>query len=77
MPNRGVRLSTDCFTLIECRFLCDLLKDKYGLKSTIHKAGGLNPYSIYVPLGQMPKLRAIVLQHIHPTMIRKVRGSIS
>jgi len=37
--NKGVYLATNSFTLEDCNFLSNILKEKYNLKSTVVKTG--------------------------------------
>jgi len=46
--NRGVRLCTNSFTYDEVKFLADLLKEKFYLKTTVHSGGIVNSYTIYI-----------------------------
>lgn len=43
---QGISLATNSFTFQECTFLCNILKDKYKLKTTVVKAGFPNKWKI-------------------------------
>jgi len=70
--NKGLKFSTNCFTLKEIKFLQGILLEKYNLKSTIHKTGYINQYNIYILKSSMNDLINIVKPHIHPTMMYKI-----
>jgi len=70
--NRGIKLSTNCFTLSEIKILISLLETKYKLKVSIHSAGTLNQYNIYIPKSNLPILIPLVLPHMHPYFLYKL-----
>ena len=47
VKDRGLKLSTNCFTLEEIKFLQDLLLEKFQLKTKVHKTGVIDQYYIY------------------------------
>lgn len=71
--NKGMMLSTYCFSYDDNILICSILNEKYGLKCTIHskKAG----FSIYVWPDSMRKLRSIVLPYMVSSMHYKVMGN--
>jgi hypothetical protein len=72
IKDRGLKLSANSFTLVEVKFLTQLLENKFGLSTSIHKTGGIEQYNIYIPKSSMNKLIEIVKPHIHPTMFYKM-----
>ena len=72
IPNKGIRFSTNSFTLIEVKFLSQIFKDKYNLKTSIHKTGDLNQYNIYITKESTLTLSYLVKPYIHPTMYYKI-----
>ena len=73
----GLKLSTNCLTRDENLFLCKILFEKYGITATIQKAGAINKdftkqYHIYIAKQSMPRLAAIVLPWLHPSMKYKL-----
>jgi len=72
IENRGLRFSTNCFTLSEVKFLASILSNKYGLVTSIHKTGDINQYNVYVNKSSSEKLAAIVRPLIHPSMLYKI-----
>lgn len=70
--NKGLKFSTNCFTLKDIQLLVSLLENKYNLKTSIHKTGIVNQYSIYIPKSNLNKLIKIVKPHIHPSMYYKL-----
>lgn len=58
----AIRFSTDCFTLDENLILQKCLKMNFGINSKIHKKGKV--WNIYVPTGEMNKVREIVFPYI-------------
>lgn len=72
IKDRGIKLSTNCFTLSEIKRLVFILETKYKLKVGIHSAGSLNQYNIYIPKSNLPILIPIVLPHMHPYFLYKL-----
>jgi len=70
--NKGVRFSTNCFTLDEVKFLGEVLSEKYGLTYSIHKTGVVNQYSLYLPKTNLSNLKTLLLPHMHPSMYYKL-----
>nr|YP_007476159.1 hypothetical protein H891_mgp27 [Nuclearia simplex]AGE93659.1 hypothetical protein [Nuclearia simplex] len=72
IPNKGIRFSTNAFSLNEVKFLSQIFKEKYNFNTTIHKTGDINQYNIYVTKESTIKLSSIVKPYIHPTMYYKI-----
>lgn len=70
--NRGIRFSTNCFTLEEVKFLSSILSRTYGLVTSIHKTGDINQYNIYLSKSSSESLSKIVKPYIHQTMLYKI-----
>ncbi len=70
--NKGIKFSTNCFTLKEIKFLQNILLEKYNLESSIHKTGHINQYNIYILKSSMNNLIDIVKPFIHPSMMYKI-----
>ena len=52
--NKGIRFSTNSFSLNEVKFLSQILEDKYNFNTTIHKTGDINQYNVYVTKESTP-----------------------
>ena len=72
IKNRGLKLSTNCFTLKEIKFLVSILEEKYSLSLAIHSAGKIDQYYIYIPKKILPVLIPLVLPHMHPYFLYKL-----
>lgn len=72
IKNRGLRFSTNSFTLTEVKYLSSLLENKFSLKTTIHKSGIGNQYNIYIPKSSLPHLTNLVQTHMHPHFYYKL-----
>ena len=70
--NKGIKLSTNSFTLKNVKILINILKEKYNLNVSIHKTGVINQYNIYISKSSMPQLNELVKSYIHPTMLYKI-----
>jgi hypothetical protein len=70
--NKGLKFCTNGFTLKDVQYLSSLLEDRYKLKTSIHKTGIVNQYSLYIPKSSLKDLIKIVKPHIHPTMYYKL-----
>lgn len=72
IKNRGVKLSTENFTLNEVKYLISVIERNFNIKTTFVKTGVINQYSIYFPKSTIPTLIDIIKPHIHSTMYYKL-----
>lgn len=72
IKNRGIKLSTYCFTLSETKKLVYRLEFKYKLKVAIYSTGALNQYNIYITKYNLPVLISLVLPNMHPYFFYKL-----
>lgn len=73
IKDRGIRLSTNCFSLSDIKKLVNILETKYGLKVSIHSFGrSINQYGIYLPKSNFPILIPLILPYIHPHFYYKL-----
>jgi hypothetical protein len=72
IKNRGIKLCTNCFTLKETKKLVKILENKYNLNLSIHSAGAINQYNIYIPKSNLPVLIPLVSPYIHPYFLYKL-----
>lgn len=70
--NKGLKFSTNSFTLKDIQYLTSILKNKYNINTSIHKTGIINQYNLYVPKSSLCDLIKIVELYIHPTMLYKI-----
>lgn len=68
----GVRIATNCFSLIEVELLVKILKSKFNLDCTIQSLKLSNNYSIYIKSSSIPILREILLPHMCSSMKYKL-----
>ena len=73
-PNKGFRFCNPNFSLTECQLLQHLLKEKYGLKTTLHKISQTVPqqYNIYVIKSSFLILKKIVFPYFDKSMLYKL-----
>ena len=69
---KGLKLSTNAFSYLDCILLVTVLNDNFNLKATIQSAGAPNQHIIYINKESMPLLRNIVLPYIIPEMKYKI-----
>jgi hypothetical protein len=72
IKNRGIKLSTNCFKLNDVKRLKSILENKYKLKISIHSAGAVDQYNIYIPKSNLPILIPLILPHMHPYFLYKL-----
>jgi len=70
--DRGVRFSTNSFTLEEVKRLGAIMQVKYGLETSQYKTGVINQYGLYVQKKSMGRFKELVKPHLHPTMKYKI-----
>ena len=68
----GVRIACNSFTLKEVKLLVDMLNKNFELMCTIQKISIVDRYSIYIRSQSIPRLRNIVLPHLHTSMKYKI-----
>ena len=73
---QGVNIATNSFTYDECKFLCNILKEKYNLKCSVVKTGYVNQWSINIWKQSMHDLATIVKPYIINEMKYKFIGYI-
>lgn len=72
IKNRGIKLSTNCFSLSDVKKLVKILEIKYKLKTAIHSAGSLDQYNIYIPKSNLPILIPLIKPYLHPYFLYKL-----
>ena len=72
IPNKGLKFSTNSFTLDEVKFLGSILSDLYSVSFSIHKTGAINQYNLYLPKKSFDSLIPIVQPYFHPSMYYKL-----
>jgi hypothetical protein len=68
----GVRLAVNSFKLKEVEFLVEVLQSKFGLNCTIQTLKPSGNHNIYIKASSVPKLRELVLPHLHTSMYYKL-----
>ena len=74
--NQGISLATNSFTFEDCKFLSDILEEKYKLKCTVVKTGHLGQWRINIWKKSMTHLVTIVKPYIIDEMKYKFLGYI-
>ena len=69
---RGARIATNCFTLEEVNFLCNVLKIKYNIIATPNKCGRDKGYIIYIHVNSMKLFISIVKPYLLPSLYYKL-----
>lgn len=69
----GLKFATNSFSEAECMLLAAILNLNHGLHCTVQEARGEHEeYNVYVLEESMPRLRKLILPHLHPSMHYKV-----
>lgn len=68
----GVRIATNSFKFKEVEFLVEVLQSKFGLNCTIQTLKPSGNHNIYIKGSSVPKLRELVLPHLHISMHYKL-----
>lgn len=69
---KGARIATNCFTLEEVKFLCNVLKNKFNILATPNKSGKDKGYIIYISVKSMPVFTNIVKPYLLPSLYYKL-----
>lgn len=72
VKKRGLKFSTNCFTLTEIKFLGSLLSQRFSVSYSIHKTGVVNQYNLYLPKKSLEIIKPIVKPYMHPSMYYKL-----
>lgn len=72
----GLKIATNSFTYEEVNFLCEVLREKYQFKVSVHKTGALNQYNIYFSKNSMNKLVELIKPYMDKSMYYKLNGYI-
>jgi ubiquinol-cytochrome c reductase cytochrome b subunit len=70
--NKGIKFSTNSFTLNEVQYLATLLEKKYLINTSIHKTGVINQYNLYIPKSSLNKFIELIKLYVHPSMYYKL-----
>jgi hypothetical protein len=68
----SARIATNCFTIEEITFLCDVLKQKFGIVATPCKGGVGKGFIIYIHVESMKLFSSIVKPYMIPSMHYKL-----
>lgn len=69
--NGALILCTYRYSLAQVEFLCEMLRSKFGINC--HPQGHKSYYRIYIPKGEMDKVRALVSPYMVQSMLYKIR----
>jgi len=72
--NRGLVLCTDSFTLEQVTLLLNVLVIKYEFECTLWNSN--SNWRIYIKRNSIPKLKSIVINYMHPSMLYKLSVKI-
>jgi ubiquinol-cytochrome c reductase cytochrome b subunit len=69
---KGAKIAVNCFNYSEIEFLSSILKRKYKLDSSIHKAGKGKKFTLYIPKKSMTVFSSLVKPWMLPSMTYKL-----
>jgi hypothetical protein len=69
---KGARIATNCFTLEEVNFLCNILKSKYNIIATPNKSGKDKGFILYIHINSMKIFTKIVKPYLLPSLYYKL-----
>jgi LAGLIDADG DNA endonuclease family len=67
---KGLYICTDSFTFEDVQRITHYLKNKYDIKSSIHKSG--KNYRIYILAKSVETVKILILPYMHKTMTYKL-----
>lgn len=73
---QGVYIATNSFTYEDTTRLANLLTSKYGLKTSVIKAGYDNQWRISIWKESMPQFAALIMPYMHSSMLYKLEGYV-
>ena len=69
---QGIFIATNSFSFEDCKFLANILSNKFLLKTSVVKSGKPGQWRISIWKESMPVLRQIVKSHFIPEMEYKL-----
>ena len=69
---KGARIATNCFTLEEVNFLCNVLKSRYNIIAIPNKCGKDKGHIIYIHVNSMKIFTNIVKPYLLPSLYYKL-----
>jgi LAGLIDADG DNA endonuclease family len=69
---KGVKIATNCFTIKELTFLCNILNKKYNLTVSIQSGGKNKGYTLYINKNSMPTFSKLVKPLMLPSLYYKL-----
>ena len=72
IKDRGIKLSTGCFSVSDVKYLIFLLETEYNMNLAIHSTGKIGIYLIYIAKKNLPVLIPAILPHMHPYFLYKL-----
>jgi hypothetical protein len=71
----GLKLFTNAFNPNELNLLVESLNTNFSIKATIQKSSNKNQQILYISKKQLPLVRDLVKEFMHPTMMYKLNES--
>jgi len=69
---KSAKFATNCFSLDELKFLCDILHSKFNIRTSIHSGGVNKGYVIYIWVESMPDFSKLVKSLMLPSLHYKL-----
>jgi ubiquinol-cytochrome c reductase cytochrome b subunit len=69
---KGLKLTRNNFTYLECEILANILRKKFNLIVSIHKTGYINQWNLYIHKISMSQLHELLKDFIHSSMKYKI-----
>jgi ubiquinol-cytochrome c reductase cytochrome b subunit len=73
---QGLNIATNSFSYEECKFLANILTNKYNLKTSVVKTGAPAQWRISIWKESLPILSKIVSPYFIPEMVYKLKGRV-
>lgn len=72
----GAKFATNNFEWSDIEFLCNMLKSKFKLETSIHSSGPNKGFTIYIKSESWPHFKTLIEPHVHPCMKYKLEKKI-
>ena len=70
----GLKLFNNAFTKNELNLLVEALDKNFSIKATIHKSSIEKQQTLYISKKQLPLVRDLVQEYMHPAMMYKLNN---
>jgi hypothetical protein len=69
---KGAKFATNCFTIKELNFLCEIIKKKFNITLTVNSGGKYKGHVLYIHKKSMPTFAKLIKPYMIPSLYYKL-----